>query len=39
VDGRDHSVGKEQGHSSALVTLVSSVLLTLLLGAKLFGLY
>jgi succinate dehydrogenase / fumarate reductase cytochrome b subunit len=34
-----HSVSKEQGHSSALVTLVSSILLTLLLGAKLFGLY
>ena len=34
-----HSVTKEQGHSSALVTLVASVVLTLLLGAKLFGLY
>ncbi len=34
-----HSVTKEQGHSSALVTLVLSVLLTLALGAKLFGLY
>lgn len=34
-----HSVSKQQGHSSALVTLVSSVLLTLVLGAKLFGLY
>jgi succinate dehydrogenase / fumarate reductase, cytochrome b subunit len=34
-----HSVSKEQGHSSALVTLVLSVLLTLVLGAKLFGLY
>ena len=34
-----HSVTKEQGHSSALVTLVSSSVLTLLLGAKLFGLY
>ena len=34
-----HSVTKEQGHSSALVTLVSSVVLTLALGAKLFGLY
>ena len=34
-----HSVTKEQGHSSALVTLVSSIVLTLLLGAKLFGLY
>ena len=34
-----HSVSKQQGHSSAVFTLVSSVLLTLLLGAKLFGLY
>lgn len=34
-----HSVSKEQGRSSAIVTLVSSVLLTLALGAKLFGLY
>jgi succinate dehydrogenase / fumarate reductase, cytochrome b subunit len=34
-----HSVTKAQGHSSAVFTLVSSVLLTLLLGAKLFGLY
>ena len=34
-----HSVSKEQGHNSAIVTLVSSVLLTVLLGAKLFGLY
>ena len=34
-----HSVTKEQGHSSAIFTLVSSVLLTLVLGAKLFGLY
>ena len=34
-----HSVSKEQGHSSALVTLVLSVLLTVALGAKLFGLY
>lgn len=34
-----HSVSKAQGHSSAIVTLVSSVALTLLLGAKLFGLY
>jgi len=32
-----HSVSKEQGHSSALITLGSSVLLTLVLGAKLFG--
>ncbi|MFN5701479.1 MAG: succinate dehydrogenase, cytochrome b556 subunit [Betaproteobacteria bacterium] len=34
-----HSVTKEQGHSSAIVTLVSSVVLTMALGAKLFGLF
>ncbi len=34
-----HSVTKQQGHSSAVFTLVASVLLTLVLGAKLFGLY
>ena len=34
-----HSVSLEQGHSSALITLVSSIGLTLLLGAKLFGIY
>lgn len=34
-----HSVTKAQGHSSAIVTLALSVLLTLALGAKLFGLY
>ncbi|MDP2007469.1 MAG: succinate dehydrogenase, cytochrome b556 subunit [Rubrivivax sp.] len=34
-----HSVTKEQGRSSAVVTLVSSLLLTAALGAKLFGLY
>ena len=34
-----HSVTKEQGRSSAVVTLVGSVVLTLALGAKLFGLY
>jgi succinate dehydrogenase / fumarate reductase cytochrome b subunit len=34
-----HSVSKAQGQSSALVTLALSILLTLLLGAKLFGLY
>lgn len=34
-----HSVSKAQGHSSALVTLVLSTALTLVLGAKLFGLY
>ncbi len=34
-----HSVSKEQGRSSAVVTLVLSLLLTLVLGAKLFGLF
>ena len=34
-----HSVSKEQGHSSALVTLGLSAVLTVALGAKLFGLY
>ncbi|MBI3350340.1 MAG: succinate dehydrogenase, cytochrome b556 subunit [Burkholderiales bacterium] len=34
-----HSVSKAQGHNSAVVTLALSVALTLLLGAKLFGLY
>lgn len=34
-----HAVSKEQGKSSAIVTLVASIALTLLLGAKLFGLY
>ena len=34
-----HSVSKAQGHSSAVITLALSVLLTLALGAKLFGLY
>jgi succinate dehydrogenase / fumarate reductase, cytochrome b subunit len=34
-----HSVSKAQGHSSAVATLVLSVALTVLLGAKLFGLY
>ena len=34
-----HSVTKEQGHNSAIVTLALSVLLSLALGAKLFGLY
>ena len=34
-----HSVSKEQGRSSAVITLVASVLLTVLLGAKLFGLF
>lgn len=34
-----HSVSKQQGRSSALATLVLSIGLTVLLGAKLFGLY
>ena len=32
-----HSVTKELGRNSAIVTLASSVLLTIVLGAKLFG--
>ena len=34
-----HSVSKQQGQSSAIVTLVASLALTLVLGAKLFGLF
>jgi len=34
-----HSVTKEQGRTSAVVTLAASVVLTVALGAKLFGLY
>ena len=34
-----HSVSKEQGRSSAVITLVSSVVLTVVLGARLFGFY
>lgn len=34
-----HSVSKAQGRSSALVTLGASAVLTVLLGAKLFGLF
>jgi succinate dehydrogenase / fumarate reductase cytochrome b subunit len=34
-----HAVTKEFGHSSAVITLVLSLGLTALLGAKLFGLY
>lgn len=34
-----HSVSKQFGRSSALVTLVLSIGLTVILGAKLFGLY
>jgi succinate dehydrogenase / fumarate reductase, cytochrome b subunit len=34
-----HSVSKAQGHNSAIVTMVLSLVLTALLGAKLFGLF
>ena len=34
-----HSVSKQQGRSSALITLASSIVLTAVLGAKLFGLF
>ncbi|TBO32880.1 succinate dehydrogenase, cytochrome b556 subunit [Aquabacterium lacunae] len=34
-----HSVSKEQGHNSAVATLVISIGLTAVLGAKLFGLF
>jgi succinate dehydrogenase / fumarate reductase cytochrome b subunit len=34
-----HSVSKEQGHNSAVITLALSVGLTIVLGAKLFGLF
>ena len=34
-----HSVTKEQGRNSAVVTLVISLVLTVALGAKLFGLF
>ncbi|HSB98935.1 MAG TPA: succinate dehydrogenase, cytochrome b556 subunit [Burkholderiaceae bacterium] len=34
-----HSVSLQQGHLSALATLGASLLLAILLGAKLFGLY
>jgi succinate dehydrogenase / fumarate reductase, cytochrome b subunit len=39
MDVSHKAVSKEFGTSSALVTLVASVFLTLVLGAKLFGLY
>jgi succinate dehydrogenase / fumarate reductase cytochrome b subunit len=35
----NHAVSKEFGKNSAITTLVLSIALTLLLGAKLFGLY
>ena len=34
-----HAVTKEFGHSSAVATFVISLLLTVVLGAKLFGLF
>ncbi|HEY0201584.1 MAG TPA: succinate dehydrogenase, cytochrome b556 subunit [Burkholderiaceae bacterium] len=34
-----HAVSKEQGRTSAIYTLVLSIGLTIVLGAKLFGLY
>ncbi len=34
-----HSVSKQQGSSSAIVTVALSTILTVALGAKLFGLY
>lgn len=34
-----HSVTKAQGHQSAIVTLAASAVLTVALGAKLFGLF
>ena len=39
MDVSHKAVSKEFGTSSARITLVASVLLTLVLGAKLFGLY
>ena len=39
MDVSHHAVSKEFGRTSAIVTLAVSVLLTLALGAKLFGLY
>ncbi len=39
MDVSHAAVSKEFGRTSALATLASSILLTLVLGAKLFGLY
>ena len=39
MDVSHAAVSKEFGHTSAIVTLVLSISLTLVLGAKLFGLY
>ena len=39
LDVSHHSVNKEFGRKSALGVLGASIVLTLILGAKLFGLY
>lgn len=39
LDVDHHAITKEKGHSSAVVVMVVSIGLTLVLGAKLFGLY
>ena len=39
MDVNHHAVDKKVGNSSALATLAISILLTVALGAKLFGLY
>ena len=39
MDVSHAAVTKEFGNSSAVATLVLSILLTVVLGAKLFGLY
>ena len=39
MDVSHSAVTKEFGHTSALFTLGASIILTLVLGAKLFGLY
>ena len=39
MDTNHHLVSKQTGHNSALATLVLSVGLTLILGAKLFGFF
>ncbi|VWX56339.1 Succinate dehydrogenase subunit C [Burkholderiales bacterium 8X] len=39
MDVSHNAVSKQFGHSSAIATLALSILLTVVLGAKLFGLY
>jgi len=39
MDVSHSAVNKEFGNSSAIFTLAASIILTLVLGAKLFGLY